>query len=149
MQSNHSESTIRRVRRRKEALHVHRSHWNLSLRCCKSSQWAILILFQLDFFSSSLKLFMLRSEVFDFFLAILAIPQMSMPRKVTDTLVPDPSKTPTVGECGEIQGTSMIQQKDDAWSFGTRDAVLQILGNLVYLNRSAQDQVGNDSSTEE
>ena len=37
----------------------------------------------------------------------------------------------------------MIQQKDDAWSFGTRDAVLQILGNLVYLNRSAQDQVGS------
>ena len=86
---------------------------------------------QANFFSSSLKLFMLRSEVFDFFLAILAIPQM----------IPDPSKTPTVGECGEIQGTPMIQQKDDAWSFGTRDAVLQILGNLVYLNRSAQDQV--------
>ena len=84
---------------------------------------------------------MLRSEVFDFFLAILAIPQMSTFHRIAVILVPDPSKKPTVGDCGEIEGTPMIQQKDDAWSFGTRDAVLQILGNLVYLNRNAQDQV--------
>ena len=141
MQSSHPKSTIRRVRRRKEALHANRSHWNLSFRCCKSSQLVVSVSFQLDFFSNSLKLFMLRSEVFDFFLAILAIPQMSTPREVTGILVPDPSTKPTVGECGEIQGTPMIQQKDDAWSFGTRDAALQILGNLVYLNRGAQDQV--------
>ena len=38
--------------------------------------------------------------------------------------------------------TPMIQQRDDVWSFGTRDAVLQILGNVVYLNRQAQDIVG-------
>ena len=35
----------------------------------------------------------------------------------------------------------MIKQQDDVWSFGTRDAVLQILGNVVYLNREAQDLV--------
>ena len=38
--------------------------------------------------------------------------------------------------------TPMIQQRDDVWSSGTRDAVLQILGNVVYLNRQAQDIVG-------
>ena len=53
-----------------------------------------------------------------------------------------------VGDCGEKRGTPMVLQKEDVWSFGTRDAVLQILGNLVYLNREAQDQVGNENENE-
>ena len=53
-----------------------------------------------------------------------------------------------VGDCGEKRGTPMALQKEDIWSFGARDAILQILGNLVYLNREAQDQVGKENEIE-
>ena len=48
---------------------------------------------------------------------------------------------PVVGDCGEKQGQPMITQQDDLWPFGTRDAVLQLLGNAVYGSRAAQDKL--------
>lgn len=46
-----------------------------------------------------------------------------------------------VGDLGEKKGTAMIKQKEDIWTAGTRDAVLQILGNIVNSSAAAQNKM--------
>ncbi|CBK21561.2 uncharacterized protein [Blastocystis hominis] len=72
----------------------------------------------------------LKSELFWVLLAVLAIPE----------IVIDDSETP-VGDLGEKKGTAMIKQKEDIWTAGTRDAVLQILGNMVNNSVAAQNKM--------
>lgn len=52
----------------------------------------------------------------------------------------DDSEMP-VGDLGEKKGTAMIKQKEDVWTAGTRDAVLQILGNIVNSSAAAQNKM--------
>ena len=52
----------------------------------------------------------------------------------------DDSEMP-VGDLGEKKGTAMIKQKEDIWTAGTRDAVLQILGNIVNRSAAAQNKM--------
>ena len=52
----------------------------------------------------------------------------------------DDSETP-VGDLGAKKGTAMIKQKEDIWTAGTRDAVLQILGNMVNNSVAAQNKM--------
>ena len=52
----------------------------------------------------------------------------------------DDSELP-VGDSGEKKGTAMIKQTEDLWTPGTRDAVLQILGNIVNNSAAAQNKM--------
>ena len=96
----------------------------------------LILRYSIDHFSNSLKSFFLHSELLQVFFAILAIPQIGEFLSCCSS-----------SDIEMESNTPMIQQRDDVWSFGTRDAVLQILGNLVYLNRQAQDLVGNSVSS--
>lgn len=83
-----------------------------------------------DSYDESMRAAFMEDKTITLLFAILAVPQITVPLE-----------HPIVGDCGEKQGTPMITQKDDLWSFGTRDAALQILGNMVYNNREAQNLV--------
>ena len=82
----------------------------------------------LDQYTDQVLSFVMSDRVLELLLAVLAVP-----------LITVPLANPVVGDCGEKQGQPMITQQDDLWSFGTRDAVLQLLGNAVCGNRTAQD----------
>ncbi|KAK8826037.1 hypothetical protein WA556_003767 [Blastocystis sp. ATCC 50177/Nand II] len=73
---------------------------------------------------------LMSDRLLELLLAVLAVP-----------LITVPLANPVVGDCGEKQGQPMITQQDDLWPFGTRDAVLQLLGNAVYGSRAAQDKL--------
>ena len=85
---------------------------------------------RVDNYDEGMKRVFMEDKTITLLFAILAIPQVTVP-----------IERPIVGDCGETQGTPMMTQKDDVWSFGTRDAALQILGNMVYDNREAQNRV--------
>ena len=84
----------------------------------------------LDRYDAQLLAVLVSDRVLSLLFAVLAVP-----------LIAVPIASPVVGDCGERQGTPMITQQDDLWPFGTRDAVLQLLGNAVCGSRTAQDTV--------
>ena len=84
----------------------------------------------LDQYTDQVLSLLMSDRLLELLLAVLAVP-----------LITVPLANPVVGDCGEKQGQPMITQQDDLWPFGTRDAVLQLLGNAVYGSRAAQDKL--------